>query len=299
MSFLRKRGGFLNGVDGRIVDYRWTDESPSKDGPVPFKPGKVKGQDGKPKEKFHSLYLELHVRADGAKEDVTQSLFAGGWDDYEVTEDGKVLSTPDGKPVTIGESTAAGMLLASLFEAGLTLDDIGYEEDAPSIDLRGILNRRVRFVQRRNEEATKRLGKRVDPKNKNRSFDRTDLVVEQVYAADENPTPAVRTAATSTTRETKATASPSKANGKIVNKANAKAATPAVDIEELTESTLTEIIAEAGGSISKTKAGTKILQRLMKQTDVRDDVRKQAFNDAWLSEHFNYDQASGTISLNE
>ena len=41
------------------------------------------------KEKFHSLYCELSMRVDGADEDVSQHLFAGGFEDFsETSEDG-------------------------------------------------------------------------------------------------------------------------------------------------------------------------------------------------------------------
>ena len=49
----RKAGGFLNGVDGTILDYQFTDAFNGE----PWKPGKVKDKKtGKIKDRFHTLY---------------------------------------------------------------------------------------------------------------------------------------------------------------------------------------------------------------------------------------------------
>ena len=108
-STYKKGGGFLNGVDGTITGYQWTDEFNGK--------AFVAGRDPKTKkERFHSLYLVPTVRVDGADEDVNTTLFAGGYDDYEVSEDGLTLTDPAGGDVSIGANTAAGKLLQSLVD---------------------------------------------------------------------------------------------------------------------------------------------------------------------------------------
>ena len=109
-SSFKKSGGFLNGVDGVISGYQFTDEFNG----VAF----VAGKDPKTKkERFHSLYTVLSVRVDGADEDVTTTLFTGGADDFEVTDDGHTLS-PIEEGRELGANTPFAKLVVSLVEAG-------------------------------------------------------------------------------------------------------------------------------------------------------------------------------------
>jgi len=296
-SSFKKSGGFLNNVVGTITGYRFTDEAPSKDGPVPFKPGKVKGPDGKLKDKFHTLYMELFARADGAKEDVSTYLFAGGADDFVVSEDGLTLTDPKGAACTLGEGTSVGILVASLVEAGFPEEEL--PEDENSVNYETIVGRRVRFEQRKDVEATTQFGKRKDKKNPGRSYDRTNLVVsEYLGVAEEAPAQARPTqSAKPVASVTKSTTSGiTKANGKAAVKTAAKPAS--VDIPALATSTLLDILAENENTIQKVKLSTRILQRLMKDPN-RDDVRTWLFNDENLSsiDGVTYDQASGVISI--
>src|SRR5213593_1624882 len=83
-SSFKKGGGFLNNVDGTFKGYQFTDEFNGE----PFNP-KAKGKDGKPR--FHSLYFVPSVRVDGADEDVTTTMFVGGFDDWNVSNDGLTI----------------------------------------------------------------------------------------------------------------------------------------------------------------------------------------------------------------
>lgn len=298
-STFKRGGGFLNGVDGVITSYRFTDQSPSKDGPVDFKPGKHKGPDGKLKDNFHSLYFELHARADGAKEEVQTSLFAGGYDDYEVSEDGLTLTSPDGGPVSIGASTAAGIFITSIVEAGF--DENEFDEDETTANFEPIVGKRYRFVQRRNDEATKKLGKRVDKKT-GKAYDRNDLVVDQYYGpVEETVTPTARPTTAASKPSASKAAPTSSAKTETKSKPNGKAGTPtpAFDVAERSSQVLTDILAESGGSITKARLSSRIIQRLMKDVPVRDAVREFLGSDENLSamEGISYDLPSRTISL--
>lgn len=259
-SSFKKGGGFLNNVDGTITDYEFSDEVPSKDGRQPFKPGK----DPKTgKERFHTLYCYLSARADGAEEDVTTALFAGGADDWDITEDGHVLvPTEDGRQ--LGASTAFAILLNSMVEAGFPEDRLP-EED---FDFRAIIGTRVRFVQRKNEDATKRLGKRKDAKT-GKEYDRQDLVVDQVYDLPST--------------ETKSNGKAAKPNGKAAApaaKGKGKQTEPEVDLAELAGTALQEILGANKGEIAKNKLSLKLLTTpCLKGNDHREDVRKWIFDD--------------------
>jgi hypothetical protein len=300
-STFKKGGGFLNNVDLTWLSYRFTDDVPSKEGPQAWAdvPKKIKGKDGKTKERFHALNLEITVLPDGAKEAVTQSLFAGGWDDYVVSEDGLTLTAPNGGEVTIGADTAAGKLIITAIEAGFPEEDL--DEDPNIVNFEPMVNRRYRLVQRRNDEATRKYGKRVDKKNPKRSYDLTDLVVDQYYGVVEAAArPTAKAAAKSAAAPAKKT-SPAATTASPSKKANGKATAPAAeDVSSLATTTLLEVLSENDNSITKTKLGTKVLQRLMKHPQ-RDDIRTWLFNDDNLAElsetGVTYDPASGVISV--
>lgn len=240
-SSFKKSGGFLNGVDGVISGYQFTDEFNG----VAF----VAGKDPKTKkERFHSLYTVLSVRVDGADEDVTTTLFTGGADDFEITDDGHTLS-PIEEGRELGANTAFAKLVVSLVEAGFPESNL--PEDV--INFESIIGTRARFEQRVNVEDTKKLGKRKDKKT-GKEYERQDLVITQVYELASK-------------------------SGKTAPKApvkGAKSAKPAVqDISELAGKALLEIVQAAGGSITKAKLSMKTLTTpLLKGNPNRDAVRK-------------------------
>jgi hypothetical protein len=271
-SFKRGGGGFLNQVDGVITGYEFTDEFNGE----PFKAGKVNGKD-----KFHSLYCLLSVRVDGADEDVTTTLFVGGADDFEISDDGHTL-TPVEEGRELGANTAFAKLITSLVEAGFP--ETNLPEDV--INFESIIGVRSRFVQRTDVEGTKKLGKRKDKKT-GKEYDRQDLVIDQVYSLP----------GTETAKPAAAKAGKPAVAAKAGKKA-AVAAAPGVDVAALATETLTTILAEAGGSISKAKAGMKVIAKLMKHAQ-REDVRKFLFSDENLSaiDGVDYDAATTTISI--
>lgn len=260
-SQFKKGGGFLNGVDGVIADYTFTGDVPSKDGPVPFKPGKDKG-----KERFHSLQCLLSVRPDGATEDLTQFLFAGGFEDFEISEDGKTLTAADGGPCNLSGNSDAAKFFGSLCDAGFP--ESNFSDDEASINFEPAIGTRVRFVQRRDEEATKKFGKRKDKKT-GKEYDRTNLVVDQVYDLPQ--------AHSKSNGKAKAAAAPMK--GKTT-----KAAPPPpadeIDLPEVSEAALVEILTKAGKPIAKAKLSMATLTTpALKGQPYRDEVREWLFDD--------------------
>lgn len=276
-SSFKRGGGFLNNVDGVISDYQFTDEFNGK----PFVPGR----DPKTKkERFHSLYCVLSVRLEGADKDETTTLFVGGAEDFVVSEDGHTL-TPAEEGRELGASTSFAKFITSLVQAGfpetlLPEDDINYE---------AIVGTRVRFVQRKNEEDTKKLGKRKDAKT-GKEYDRVDLVIDQVYDLP---------GATSAPAATKGKA-PAKAAPKTAAKGKPAPAPAAeeVDIEQLTKDTLVSILADAGGSIAKSKISMKVLTKLMQDPN-REDVRKLVFTDDFLAleDGWTYNKAKQLVTI--
>lgn len=256
-QFKRGGGGFLKGVDGVITGYEMTDQFNGN----AYSAAKVNG-----KVPFHSLYCVLSARVDGADEDVTTTLFVGAADDFEVTDDGHTL-TPVEEGRELGANTPFAKLITSLVEAGFP--ETNLPED--SINFESIIGTRVRFEQRTDVEGTKKLGKRKDKKT-GKEYDRQDLVIDQVYSL-----PGTQTTAAPTKVAGKAPAA--KAAGKT-----AKATAPAAgtDVAELAAETVTAIVVDADGSITKTKLGMKLIAKLMKHP-AREDVRKWVNEDANLS----------------
>ncbi len=217
VSQFKQGGGFLNGVDGVITGYRFTDEFNGK------------AYDATPDKKtkeapFHTLFCEVSVRVDGADEDVNQHLFCGGYDDFEISEDGLTLTKPDGTECNIGAKTGTALFFGSLMNNGFPEDR--FSDDPNSVNFEPAIGARVRFVQRKNEESTRKLGKRKDKKT-GKEYDRTDLVVDTVY---ELPS--------------EAAAAPAAAKGKTVKTVAAK--TPAVDIDGLSSQAVVEIVTRLG-----------------------------------------------------
>jgi hypothetical protein len=167
-SGFKKGGGFLNNVIGTITDYKFTDEAPEgKAG----KKAKKKGED-----EFNSLFVRLYVKLDGATDTVDTHLWAGSADDFEISEDGHSLS-----PLEEGNTLRAGTPFYRFIE---TLVESGFPETnfpETEIDFTAIIGARVGFKQQKDEDATKRLGKRKDAKT-GKEYDRQELVVDKVLS---------------------------------------------------------------------------------------------------------------------
>ena len=271
-SSFKRGGGFLDGVDLVIRDYQFTDEFNGE----AYKAGKIKGADGKPMEKPHTLNVLLTVRVEGADEDTTTTLkAANNFDEWEVSDDGYTIT-----PVTEGQELSAGTSFAKFITSLCEVEpkaEALLPEDA--INYQGILGTRLRTVQRTDAERTKKFGQKVDKKT-GKGYDRKDLVVEQVYEL-----PGEKPAGKKTTG----------GKGKA-----APAAEPETSLEDLSKETLLSIVADAGGSIAKSKLSMKVLTKLMKHPQ-REDVRKLIFTDDFLAKEdgWKYNKAKQTVSIEE
>lgn len=177
-STFKRGGGFLNNVDGTITGYQFTDEFNGE----AFVPGK--NSDGKPK--FHGLNFVLSVRVDEATEDVSTNLFAGGFDNYDVSEDGLTLTNPEGGPCFIGSNTALGKLLDSWVAAAGHEND--FDDDPDSVNFESLIGRRARFIQANisaeDEAKLVRAGKNPKRVGKDgKAYNRQNLQIGSVYDA--------------------------------------------------------------------------------------------------------------------
>ncbi len=281
-SFKKSGGGFLNNVDGTIIDYLFTDEFNGQ----PFKPG-INPATKKPR--FHTLYCLLTVQVDGAEEPVTTHLFVGDADQFDVTEDGKVL-VPVEEGYQLGENAPFCRLIASLVAAGFPETNLP-EED---LDFRAIIDTRCRLVQRRDEEAARKGLKRKDKKT-GKEYDQTYLAVDQVYAlpgaTGEEPTAksAPKGKATKSAKPTP------KVNGKPAN----GHATDMPNLDKRAVETLLGILAdEKGSTLPKSKLSVKILQKLGKDPQ-RQDIYKLMYDDGFLTteQGWSYDASKQMLSL--
>lgn len=199
MGLFRKQGGggFLAGVTGAITGYSFDTKEWTSDNP------KAK------KKVYHTLSMGLTIRPDGAEEDVQQFLPAGFWypEDQALSEDGRTLLTlEDGEAVdlalpVIAEDSEAGKFLASLIESGKDkgLDESAFPDNGSNFE--AMLGWRVQFgkaldtdrqmaagrkalgVKARTATDTEILeaGKQQDKKDKSKSYNRTYLVVTDVF----------------------------------------------------------------------------------------------------------------------
>lgn len=269
MSRFRKAtGGFLDGVDCTITNYQFTDEFNGQ----PFEPGQVKDpKTGKMKEKFHRLNCVVSFKADGADEDVTINMFAGGADDFEVSDDGHIL-TPVEAGWTLGGGTELATFVASLESAG---HPGAQGDDLDTIDFLPIIGWRVRTVRVVNAEKTQQFGK-TKSKDGKKEYDRKDLVVDKVYEG-----PAVK----------------AKGATKPATKGAKAKATPEVDIVGLASAAILELVSKP---TTKNKLGTVVLQKMLKDPN-RDAIRTWLFNDDNLDSLVadevieSFDRKTGTI----
>lgn len=283
MSFskaIRKGGGFLNGVDGTLTGVRFTT--------VP--PGGSSAGDW--------LYMVPSIRVDGASEDITQHLFMGAAERYQVSEDGETLTGADDSEVTIGATSPAGKFLASLVApsngSGFPEERLPDLEAGEALNLASVYGTRMRFVQQVDEVGTQKRGKRKDAKT-GREYDRTDTVIDMVY---DLPTPAKKAnggAAKPGPASKTAAAAPKGAKAKATDTAD----------RDMADETVLEILGENGGSLPKGKLSTKVLLRKgWASTEVRSAVHRLVGKDDYLSDAeergiIAYDQSSKdqTVSL--
>ena len=273
-SSFKRGGGFLNNVDGVITGYQWTDQAPQ---------GKNSAKKKKGSSDFNPLFFVLSARADSAEEDVTTSMFAGGADDFEISEDGLTLETiqEDGG---LRQGTPFSKFMDSLLDKGFP------EENLPedSINYEAIIGTRVTFIQEKDVEATARAGKRKDQKT-GKEYDRTNTVVSAVLALPS---------------EGKA----GKAGKGAKANTKGKKADVADDDEEddealmqLAVETLLAVVADADGSLVKGKLSVKIPQKMGLKHPHREAIRKLVSTDEFLKSEqgWSYDAKKGVITVED
>jgi hypothetical protein len=263
-SSFKRGGGFLNNVDGVITGYQWTDQFPGD--------GKAK----KGKSDFNPLFFVLSARADGAEDDVTTHIFAGGADDFEISDDGYTLE-PLQEDGGLRQGTPFSKFLDSLLDKGFPEDAL--PED--SINYQAIIGTRVTFIQVKDMEATDRAGQRVDKKT-GKKYDRTNTQIGAVLAL---PSAGGKAGSKGAKADTK---------GK---KAAAAAEEDDEDLTQLAVETLLAVIEDADGAITKNKLTVKIPQKLGLKHPHQQDVRKLATSDEFLKSEqgWTYDAKKGVI----
>lgn len=256
-SGYKQGGGFLNNVDGVIVNYEFTPDFPFQS----EQPRKRKASD------FNPLYAILTARVDGAKQDVTTTLFVGSADDFEIEDDGHTL-TPVEEGIALWASGEWQRFIKSMVDNG---GENFSEDDLPEdvINFEAILNKRVRFVQTKDLEKTDKRGKRKSKKT-GKEYDQTQLEVSTVYGDAE---PVKRNAtAKPATRATKPAGKP---NGKAVE----------VDLTDTAKEAVIGLLEKFGGSCPKAKLVSAPAQMYLKKNypDTAEEVRKIIYDDDFLN----------------
>lgn len=290
LSAFKGGGGILRGVDCTITDLQFTDQKAVIATSKP-RPG-VKKSD------FHSLWANLSFLVDGAEAPVTQSVFVGDADAFEVVCDGRGLGG-DGQ---LSKSSGWFVLYNSLVAAGF--DENLIPDDPTVADYTAIVGARVRTDWQVNEALTKKLGKRAAMKDgkavkgrdgKPVSYDREDLVITAYHGQVEVEDGQV-------VANAKPTAG--KASTKPTTSGKTKTAPPPPEPEDISER-ITDIIIDAV-TTSKTKSLTKsklsvVVMQALKDEDgtLIDEARAWAFDDANLAgiDGLSYDKAKKTLSL--
>ncbi len=306
-SQFKKGGGRLNGVDVTITGVEFTgDQLVYTKGEAgfsreEFKAGKVKGADGKVKEKFHTLNALVSFRVDGATEDTVEPMFAGGADDFAISEDGATVwdatydtpeaaaeaeEDPANKVRGLGANTKFANFITSLVEAGFP--DSNLPEDR--INYESIVGTRVKLIQR--EDPAMKGKKRVDKVTK-KEYAYTYTAVDDVLAlpeAEEAPAPVAKAGAK------KATAAPvAKAGGKKA----APVAEPEADLDDETTVALREALVQK----SPQKVGDLsmwVLKNRMKHP-LREEMRGRIIDKVFLATEngWVYDKVAKTVTLAE
>ncbi len=304
-SQFKSGGGFLNGVDGRISGYQFTDEFNGE----PFVAGKIPSFDNPKKlvDKPHNLNVLLAVRVDGAEEDTTTTLkAANGYDGWQVSEDGLTVVGVDEEgnelpEKNFGSSAAFSKFITSLCKPAS--GGLGFPEDRlpeDTINYESIIGTRVRLIQQTDAERTKKFGAKVDKKT-GKGYDRKDLVVDAVYELP-GEAPVVAPAKKAVGVSKTAPKSEAKPLG-AAKKTAAKTAAPSVDIDGLSLTTLLAVLKENGGEYAKAKLSMPVRKALLRDNS-REDVVKRLFDDTFYETDdallvVSYDKATGVITANE
>lgn len=257
-SSFKAGGGFLNNVDGVIVNYEFTTEFPG-----------YSGKASKKKSDFNPLYCVLSAQIDGADDPAVTTLFVGSADDFEIEDDGKTL-VPVDKDGGLRQNSDFSYFIDSLVKAGFP--ETNLPDDA--INFEAIIGTRVRFVQERDEETTKRLGKKKS-KNGKKEYDRTRLKVANVYALPDAK-------------------SGSKAKSKAADADNDDIATLA------TQSLVALLKKSPGKKLLKKKLPVGIINQIGNKHPNRNEIKDMVVSDEFLSNDdapWSYDEDTQEVSL--
>ncbi len=210
-GFRKPGGGFLHGVSGVIVGYKFDT--------------KVFESKKKGVEDYTKASVELNILQDGATVPVKQFLDAGFlYDGQTVSADGLSLESDDERPI-LAPDTEFAKFIMSMFEAGLPEDAL--QDDGRNYE--GLLGYRVTFAKINDEEkqlaigasrlgakaktatreALLEAGKQVDKKDPKKSYNQQYLAVSAVLGKSDVKA-SKKTAVTVTTKP-----AASKRNGKV------------------------------------------------------------------------------------
>jgi len=265
-SGFKRGGGFLNNVDGLWSDYNFTTT------PEAFDTNNKKNKKGKKDDDddFSALYAELTFAIDGADGPQTTTVFAGNAADFEISEDGKSL-TPNEEGAGLYGGKPFHKFIESLVLAGFP--ESNFPDDEEPINYEAALGTRLRLTQRVDAEATARLGKKKS-KDKKKEYDRTDLVVEKVYALPGE----------------------SKSAGKSANKPKAgKGGKKEFDLDEASAEVLRALLADAkDNTLQKASLPNLLVKALKKDNPNREDIRRRVYSDEFLEtqDGWEYDASS-------
>lgn len=278
-------GGFLNNVDGLILDYKFTDEPDFKGDGSGFE---QKGE-------FTRLWCALTVRQDGSEAPEVTHLPVGRADDFVISEDGHVLERATSGALPWPSEAFAQFYNSMVENAG----DSGFEDIDPSpddpLDFTHIIGVRVRFVQVKDEDAMARLlkwakknpgkpgAKKVDDQGRKKGkdgkfYDIRTLQVAEVYSIGND---VEESAAPKKGAKGGKPASSAPVRGKVAAKKQVEEDNDddAAALAEFAKETLQTILSKAkGNSVKKTDLNGLVTRTLVKDAR-REDVRKYLFDD--------------------
>ncbi len=162
MGMFREQGGLTGTITGYAFDI--------KEWPADKKKGK---------EAYSTLSVELNILPDGAT--VATKRFLNGGFVYEgqtVSEDKLTLESEDDGAIISG-NTEVARFIGSLVEAGF--DEALF--DGTGRNFEPIIGQRFELKSWVDKEKTAKFGKRVDKKDKTKSYNRTELRVGRVLEA--------------------------------------------------------------------------------------------------------------------
>lgn len=271
-------GGFLNNVDGEVVDYEFTTTN-------------AKGDD--------TAWVSFvpTFKVDGAEKPVTQHFFVGGADRYEISSDGKSLTMVDESPVTFGFSVAFGKFVDSVLTAAEKAE-VDLESELPDLgageplNLEALIGRRFRFIQEVDEVANAKVGKR--PRKKDG---------KPVIGADGKPVLDNRTT-TVVAALLGATNGNGKSNGKAATKPSSKKAAAAaeVDADEEAVTYLRTILQKAPVNRKDLRLATAKALMKLKQSDVEqaEAIKTLILDEEWQeSQDWLTVDKKGNLSVDE